>query len=89
MTRPDIKWFPGIGQLEEWRMDIQSRITTASGLSSTQVGEWVCRPWEPACTLEELDIEMTESPWLQALEDLLAEVLLDLLRKKQQTMSIT
>ena len=54
MTRPDIKWFPGIGQLEEWRMDIQSRITTASGLSSLQVGDWVTRPFEQGCTFEEL-----------------------------------
>ena len=81
MRPPEIKWFPGVGELEAWRMDVIVRLITASGLGRLKVGPWARRPFEPDCTFEELAASSGQPLWFQALEELVAETLLDLLHK--------
>ena len=85
--KPDIKWLPGVGQLEEWRLDVQSRLVTASHLGVVIAGPWARRPFEPDCTFEELAIDKSPTVWFQALEQTTLEVLLDLLHWKQASIS--
>ena len=84
LKKPDITWLPGVGQLEEWRMDVIQRVQTASGLGKHIVGPWIRRVFEPDCSFDDLGSDESVAPWMQALDDLLAEVLLDLLEKKQK-----
>ena len=83
MRPPEIKWFPGVGELEAWRMDVTVRLITASGLGQLTAGPWARRPFEPDCTFEELAASGGQPLWYQALEELVAETLLDLLNKKK------
>lgn len=81
--KPDIKWLPGVGQLEGWRLDIQTRLVTASNLGVVIAGPWARRPFEPDRMFDELAIEKSLAVWFQALEQTTLEVLLDLLYGKQ------
>ena len=65
--KPDIKWLPGVGQLEEWRLDSTTRIVTASHLGVVIAGPWARRPFEPDCAFGELAIEKSPTVWFQAL----------------------
>ena len=85
MRSPEIKWFPGVGELEAWRMDVTVRLITASGMGQLVAGPWARRPFEPDCTFEELVASSSQPLWYQALEETVAETLLHLLHKRQQS----
>ena len=84
LKKPEITWLPGVGELEDWRLDVILRVIAASGIGEEIAGPWIRRLFDPDCTFEDLCSIPGAAAWMQALDALLAEVMLDLIRKKQR-----
>ena len=84
LKKPEITWLPGVGELEDWRLDVILRVIAASGIGEDIAGPWIRRLFDPDCTFEDLCSIPGAAAWMQALDALLAEVMLDLIRKKRK-----
>ena len=54
LSKSALTWLPGVGELEDWRLDVILRVITASGIGQLLAGPWIRRVFEPDCTFEDL-----------------------------------